>query len=280
MLPPLIACACVPDPTTVPAGEYLIVHAVLVAGADSARVLVVRSDEQSLDPSLLEPVTNARVRIVHANDTTTLTSSVACLRTSMQPGQSATTAGCYSAALPGGVRTDEQYELLVDAPGHPSVRGSTRVPAAPAVAQPVPHSELGYRPQVGRDSAEYITARWSISRAGELVDLRFVSMTSSCLIPVGQPHFGAGLDRIMIRGTDSVTVAPIDVRCDGIAAGDRHAAALSVTSYDAHYSAYLRPRTTNTQGIPFTDAAIGITGGFGAFGSAASTLVPVTLVRK
>jgi hypothetical protein len=57
------------------------------------------------------------------------------------------------------------------------------------------------------------------------------------------------------------------------------AATLAVTSYDANYSAYLT-RNPQGEGIRFADAGIGVTGGFGVFGSAATILVPVTLVKR
>ena len=282
----LMVCACVPDPTTVPVGRHLVVHAVLVAGADSARVFVGHSARSEYDPfggipSLLEPVTNARVRLVHAHDTITLATSVACRRESFwERNESPTSGGCYSGALPAPVRAHEQYELLVDAGGFPALRGSTSVPAAPAVTQPTSGVELTYVPLPQRIEADSVSAHWKRSSENELIELSFASMTRRCFIFAGRHAWGDGFAEPSIRVlvADTLTVRPSRAVCDSGALDDRHAAALVVTAYDRHYSDYLL--RSAAQGIHLAEAAVGITGGLGVFGSAASTVVPLTLVRK
>ena len=135
------ACSFSRDPVAIEGSETQFgVFSLLMAGSDSASVLVVRFPPA---PSLQHPgwegVGGATVSIVDGADTIPLAelqqdsrSCASGMAGDRPPGSS----GCYGARIPGGVRAGGAYALIADVPGFGRVNGFARVPFPPVVLAP------------------------------------------------------------------------------------------------------------------------------------------------
>ena len=263
---------CQRSPTLIDATQRSIaVHAVLVAGSDSATVLVTRPP--SWQPIMTQPIANAHVRLVHGSDTVVaLNNARACVRIAEL---AATSAGCYAALLPGGVRAGATYELLVNIAEETPIRGITRVPEPLQLLEPAASAEptVLLLAQPNR-SATPVTARWSGAAPEARTELRIVTDRSDCVVRAARGEeswWWSGLDHVVVTGVDSATVRVAHLQCSQPLA-ERYAAHLVVTVYDESYSRYV---TWNDES-PATVSA-GLTGAYGVFGAAASNAVPLVL---
>ncbi|HST61677.1 MAG TPA: DUF4249 family protein [Longimicrobium sp.] len=273
-------------PPTYTGGDpaQLVVHAVLQAGADSATVVVAR-----VGVGEAQPVTGAQVRLVGGGATTVLpdtrpASIQACRPVAEVPGQGpATGSGCYSAAVPGGVRAGAEYQLEVDLPSGERVRGRTVVPAAPALdgtgerlRVPARMTEWGTLRSVSPFTVRWTSTEpvsvWGQSMRGWVRNAA-VTCAASVLRDDDVP-VAARPDSVRLAvevhacnsGPDNQNVRPdsVEVR-------------VSVTAYDSAYVAYFREYEG---GIPLEQASKGLEGAFGLFGSAASAYRHVIVYRQ
>lgn len=138
----LIVTGCVrdPDPLELEFGT-LTVHALLVAGSDSALVWVTRSTDPRLDSDRGPPyegVRDAEVRVIAGGDTIWLveTPSLPCTVTrgiSAEEG-----VGCYRSSLPASVLSGATYGLDIRLPDGIRATGQTVVPAPVTISAPAP----------------------------------------------------------------------------------------------------------------------------------------------
>ena len=152
----LCACSFTRDPVSIEGSETQFgVFSLLVSGADSASVLVVRFPPA---PSVLHPgwegVGGATVAIVAGADTIPLTElppddrgCASGMAGDRPPGSS----GCYRGLVPGGIRAGSSYALLADVPGFGRVNGLARVPFPPEVLAPAEGERL---------SADAVNGAW------------------------------------------------------------------------------------------------------------------------
>ena len=276
----LILCvACEREPTQIELFDpRLIVHSLLRAGEDSIRVFVSRLDMRESSPteSPLVPVLNARVRIGHGADTLVLATRSHCVNEANGFPQytSDLNRGCYAAAIAGGVRPGERYQLFVDADGE-RARGEAVVPVLPVMHSPAPGITLHYSPTRQPELATSVVVRWSRIDPNRRIDLslRPVQRTCDALIMTPPERFGSA--RIAFLAGDTATIAPFDVQClDATPA--TVPAELLLTAYDAAYSAMRFTWTT----VRPEAAAAGLMEGLGVFAAAATVAIPVTLVRR
>lgn len=260
--------------------EQLLVHAVLVAGSDSATVLVNRVG--GIDG---RPVSGAQVRLLGDGAETTLLEveegRVPCANAIAPPG---THTGCYVAALPAPVRVGAEYRLEVNVPGEEPVRGRTVVPAPPEVLAPEDRLRVLADPLESRLRAPApLTVRWTAparatvsgwaprawSPEGPIVrcDTNFIN------------YYYLNTPELY---TDSAQVQ-VDVRDCYTGEGgyvsrvDSAEVMLGVTTYDESYLAYV---AESQNGVPREQARSGLQGAFGVFGSAATVRRRIVLVAR
>lgn len=108
--------------------DLYAVHSLLVAGTDTARVLVTRNDPRAPRGVGEEGVGGAVVRLVHGRDT--------LLLDEMPPHPDLSgPSGDYAALVPGGILPGEPYELIVEWSSG-SARGASRVLELPRITAP------------------------------------------------------------------------------------------------------------------------------------------------
>jgi hypothetical protein len=276
--------ACAPEPTLIELQEGAIqVHAIVHAGSDTTSVTVMRGRRSTTgadDFDYIDPVTNAMVRLVHAQDTTVLVQGRMCIH-SFFPGQSPGTTrlnnGCYSAAVSGGIRVGTTYELRIDVPGEAPIFGSARVPAPVIIQSPSAGTEL----QIDTTSSSFVVyspvlVRWAHPEQSQYVTLRFQADRAQCELHIAQPgQFGSRIGAVETVGVDTVSVQLFGSECGTT---QREPARLIVTVFDTAYTRYVR--LLQEDAVRLRDAAAGITGALGVFSAAASASVPVVLVPR
>jgi hypothetical protein len=261
--------------------DQLLVHAVLLAGRDSAEVIVARVGTR--EPTR---VTGAQVRIIGPGGTAVLSEvpnvTFECRPVSEVPGQPARRdTGCYAAAVPGGIAPGAEFRLEVDVPSGEQVRGRTVVPAPPAVQ--APQGRLRLPARVTESGAlrtvSPFTLRWTaegpVSVRGELHRGWVGSAERICAASMlREGPLTAQPDSLPFRVEVYGCVVPPDnqsVRADSVEMR------VSVTAYDSAYVNYFRDAEG---GIPLESASSGLEGAFGLFASAATAFRHVIVYRQ
>jgi hypothetical protein len=278
----LCIAGCAPDPTLLEfKDESVQVHALVLAGSDTASIIVLRGRRTSSINSIeyVDPVTDAMVRLVHAGDTVVLLRGRQCVRASLPgpfPDTTRLREGCYSAAIVGSIQAGETYELRIDVPGEAPIYGSARVPGAPVIQSPGAGAEL----QIDTTSTGFgrvlspVLVRWAHPEPSRYVTLRLQADRAGCGIRIAQPgELGYRIAAVEAVGVDTATVGAIGSGCR---TGDP--ARLMVTVFDTAYARYIR--LARGDAMRWRDAAAGLTGALGVFGAAASAELPVILVPR
>jgi hypothetical protein len=271
----LVLSACEPPPTDVRLPQHnLVVKGVLAAGDSTATIVVMQMREGRFAGYEGEGVAGAHVLLSAGTDTVALAydPSVEC-RSLMADNADP---GCYTAALPEVVRPGVEYRLVVSVPGRPVVHGRTVVPSLPVLhAQPGAWTIAASRwPSTVR--AEEVDVSWSGVSPDALSELR--------LWRTGGPHcpflLGGSPDwvpgRMLVTGRNSARFAVSHVDCNNAVPAGELEAWLGIWAYDQNYSGYAALRAR--EGLRDGEAAWGIQGASGVFGSVSSTRQPV-LVR-
>lgn len=268
-------CEFVRPPTGVPDDrEQLLVHAVLVAGTDSASVFLARMEPTNG----YVPVHGARVRVLgegHATELRELPAGATrCGTGGPPPGvPDAPGTGCYAAPVPGGIRAGAEYRLEVEGPAGERVRGRTVVPLPPVVHAPAEGLRVRARADDWHRAAEELTVRWTAPRPAGLA-----AWAERAWVPGVE---GAACEAYARRGFDP-TQERVEMRMDSVRVRmevwgcrvgqqqpelrpDSVEVSLGVTTYDSAYTAYVRDAEN---GIPLPDASAGLEGAYGVFGSA------------
>lgn len=264
----------------------VVVHSVLQAGADTVAVLLTRTASHFRQgPSgPADPLTGASVRIIADGDTLQLTEQSAAAnrcghhgaQLSEGPGGKGGV-GCYLAALPGGVRAGESYELVIDHPEHSTIQGRATVPTPPALHEPVAlvAIEVGTNSNVG-ERLEPLHIRWSNVEPGRRLELTIRTGEEGCwvAIQVGRRH--GDLFGVELTGLDSAAVVRRWIHCGQQELADSYPAYLYLTAFDGAYTAY-QQKNTGFGSTPQAEASMGVVGALGVFAGAATTRIPITL---
>ena len=256
------------------APELVAVHAMLVAGEDTARVLVTRARAPDApSPSVVEPVPGASVRLVRGEQRIDLAAGGSCAPTYGSPGEPDLAAGCYAGAVSGGIVAGARYELEITLPGGGRIEGAATVPEPPALLAPAPGAELEVRPA----PAPFV-ARWTTPPSGQRTEIALRAVRRDCSA-MPRLRADASTPFLDVTGSDSAELRTGFVGCGGESMPARLDAHLILTVYDANYAAYAKAIDTS-HAIARNGAAAGIRGAVGVFGSAAVASVPVVLVRR
>lgn len=277
-LVPLAACGgLLRDPVGIPGMETQYgVHSLLVAGADSASVLVVRYPPA---PAPSEPdweeVTDATIRLVAGADTLDLAlGAPGCTRTF----NGTPMARCYRAGVPGGIVAGRTYGLLVDIPGFGRITGTTRIPTPPVIVSPSEGTRI---------EATFTNNQWPTMpiRLDVAADARRVEVALLEQDPQRecQVHFLSARGILILDADEAAQLSPsrftaICYTQSGPQPLGELPVVLRAVSYDAEYARYAEIAFDAASGsILKTHARAGIDRGVGYFAGAAAAVVNVVM---
>ena len=306
----LLACiglaACEREPTALRfEDEQLMVHSVLVAGSDTVKVLVTRTVPEPIpDPNApsgfpsVRPVSGAEVRLLFDGTTVSLQEAPAGFSSCLSAvpfaviRADAIGPGCYAAAVPGGIRPEQQYGLEVRLASGERVQGSTQVPAAPAITAPAPGTRVRARINQfveGADAAVAVPVRFRLPPTATGVR---VALVVERIFQGGEPAadascFLGGVDIDVRRAApvDSAVVVVSSISCSR-RVGER-VEQVTPDSISGHIllaafdSAYVRyAEAASQQSAERERLRAGITGALGLFSGAGTAAQPITLVTE
>lgn len=265
------------------------VYALLVAGEDQARVLVVRfsADVPVGDGGIL-PVGDADVRLVRGGEETILTPGdvEGCVGEVsshlVQPGEA-----CYTATLPRAVASGDRFELTVRLADDTTVRGTAVVPGASVVSSPSPGDTVRVSPS--RFSALEGSLPMEVMRPpdGALLEVAVETFREGCLVGLGRP------EDEFLRAAGTVRLAPDDegdldlrvgVRClsesDGVEPLGELPSRFLALAYDTAYARWIGELAVDGHDLPVDRASAGLTGAVGYFAGASRVAVPLEIVEE
>lgn len=267
-----LATGC--ESTVEPLDDFALVHAVLMAGADSARI---RLDRVEPENAIRYSLDDALVTLETPSETLPLpwVAGLPCIDTIILPHDGE--AGCYEEALPAPVAPGGEYSFVARLAEGGEVLGRTVVPPPPAIRlleepwlrYPLPHPFVPVRlvweagPVVGR-----VEARLRLLRARERGG---TWQTARCRLAleedfVHDPREGPA--EIRIR----------DIGCDFD--WDSMAVEMRTTAYDTAYARYVRIAGPSSLGVSAELASAGLEGALGLFGSAVIVVDTLFIQRE
>jgi hypothetical protein len=280
--------ACEPEPTALRFGDdHVVVHAVLEAGAAEARVLVERMTDSgvTVEPVQLGPIAGALVEIEGDGAVVRLSpADRARVCHNRWTAEQTPYPGCYVAQLPRPVQPGVEYRLHVRLPSGEVITGATTVPAIAAIASPDTSAvfEVPGRP-VGTITTQSLSVAWHGVPARGRAELRVIADVQGCdltIRPVVEWNdlspFGGYL-WIDVTGTDSLEIAGYFLAC-GQTPFTHGPGRILLSAYDENFARYIRMTAGNAR--PLAEAAVGITGAFGVFGSVATASRPIEIVTR
>lgn len=290
-------CSFLRDPSPIEAlGENTVVHAVLMTGADTVQVLVVRvgpgSNPNTGENVTVRPLVGADVRLNAGAGDVRLAESAPCYSEyefgGGAPGGQPRTAGCYTAVLPGGVRPGAAYSLRVGLPGGGTIEGQATARPALTVREPQPGARLHVRP-LG-ENPRTLAVRVSGAEGSAAADVDFLplaafrggSVVPNAVCSVGyssgiRPEVSAeGEIRTLLHGTSCVERTNPDGSGDRPFRPDSLRVRLRVTAYDSAYVRYVVQSGENA--VSVRDARVGLTSGLGLFAAAARADRDIVLI--
>lgn len=279
-------CSFLRDPSPIESlGENTVVHAVLVTGADTVQVLVVRAgpgtDPTTGENVTVRPVVGADVRLGEVR----LTESAPCYAGydlgGGPPGEQPRTAGCYTTVIPGGVRPGTAYTLRVGLPGGGTIEGQATARAALSILDPQPGARLHIRPTF--ENTQTIAVRVSGGEGAAAASVDFLPLAafrggSAVPNPLCFVEYPRGVEEPLEVDAEGVVRTSIrDVTCvertDSNGGGNRPyrpdslRARLRVMAFDSAYVRYLTQTSENA--VSVREARVGLTSGLGLFAAAA-----------
>jgi hypothetical protein len=275
---PLALAACEPSPTAIVLSDRSVVlHGMIVAGAEHATVVLTEMHD---GPSGLRalPLSGARVQLISGPDTTRLEQRNTAGPCTVSPfvAEAVLLDACYSAAVPGGIRAGARYNLHVVLSDGRVIRGSTTVPPAATLLHPVPGTEITVPRHSLQAPPAPIDIGWHHDLLPDLAELRLATGVPACVVLLQSGS--AMLLAKDVTGMRDDTVQP-RLSCREDAWVDRLSAEVVLTVFDSNYARYVRHAMHSGSAL-HPDAASGITGAFGVFGSAATDRVPVSIVVR
>ena len=293
-------CSFLRDPTPVEAmGEQPSVHALLVTGSDTVKLLLQRvgSGRASNDGGVAaRPLLGADVSLVVGAETVKLAPArrgFGCAAQSVGSQLPADTAGCYAAVLPGGVKPGAEYALRIRLPGGGTIEGTTTALAALRVESPAAGTRIVVKQRSFESGPDDYTRvrlrlRGAERAAGASADFIPVAVYSR-----GQriTDFFCSVDyprtEVLARDPEGSVIVPISgVQCvprtapgtqpDPQFRTDSVRAVMRVVAYDSTYVRYLAAQGNNS--VAAREVTAGVTGAIGLFAAAARTEHEVVLV--
>lgn len=294
-------CSFLRDPTPVEAmGEQSSVHALLMTGSDTVKVLLQRvgaAPIRSQGPVSARPIQGADVSLVVGGETVKLASSPAgfsgCVTQPVGSQLPADTAGCYAAVLPGGVKPGAEYALRIRLPGGGTIEGMTTALAALRVESPSAGARIQVKARTFNGGSDDITRltlrlRGAERAAGASVDLiplvvysrgqRITSFFCSVEYPRGFVfrRDAEGNVALPIASVQCVPRTETGTQPDPQFRTDSVRAALRVVAYDSSYVRYLDAQEQNS--VAAREVTVGVTGAIGLFAAAARAEHEVVLI--
>lgn len=275
-------CDPIPAPSEPVATDWqLQLHSVLLAGAESATLLLTRVRPTATGGTLLEPVPDATVRLSGGGVAAELRASASaapCGGGVSDPAPAPSLApGCYTGRVPGGIRAGEAYELRVDLPDGNLIRGRTVVPPVPSLLSPTAGAHVEVPRRYGDPLGEPLRLEWAAPAAARIEAA--VRPLSECRAAVASDREFA-VASVELTGPQPERLWVTGVVCPGAdAPTGEHPAELVLTAFDSTYARYAREALDPNQ-LPRDRAAAGITGAVGVFASAAQARKPVSLVVR
>jgi hypothetical protein len=290
-------CSFLRDPTPIEAlGENAVVHAMLVTGADTVQVLVVRVGPGT-DPNLGEnvavrPLVGADVRLNAGAGDVRLTESAPCYSQyefgGGPPGEQPQTAGCYTAVLAGGVRPGAAYSLRVGLPGGGTIEGQATARAALSIREPQPGTRLHVRSPGEPPRTLAVRVSGAEGAGGANVDfLSLAAFRGGSVVPnaacsvvyshgVQSEVSADGVIQTRLHGVSCVERTNPDGTGDRPFRPDSLRTRLRVTAYDSAYVRYLAQ--TGENAVSVREARVGLTSGLGLFAAAARADRDIVLI--
>lgn len=283
----LAACERAPDPVSY-TEPTVAVFSVVAAGSQTVGVLVTRFTPGDATPL---PVSGAVVTF--SRGATTLTaaagpgSGVACFGATAA-GFAEADAGCYAAAVPGGVRSGDVWRLNVRFPTGETAAGEAVVPIPPTLIEPAAGAHVGVRnfgimtPDPGTGAITPLATlrvRWDApaDQPRTELSLRPVrAFTNGRAIPGSSCAFQSTADpELDVGSARDVPVRVYEAACSDPASAspqplhwDSLEATLAVAHYDTAYARYVR-EVTDAEAVIRSHAAAGVHGALGLFAGSA-----------
>jgi hypothetical protein len=281
------ACGLGGDPVAPGALEDQVsVHSVLVAGADTVMVVLTRTPP-SLGPyeyASPQPLYGATVRISSDGETLLLVEQdgmgARCLPRSITPHYGSQV-GCYLAAIPGGVRAGETYELTIETHGYGTIQGRATVPSAPALLEPVAHSTITIGTEFPwSDRLDPVPVSWGAVEPDHRLELTLRTKAEECSVAMEVSQRYGNNSGADLSGLDSASIQYRRIYCRDQELAESYLADLSLTLFDTAYARYLKYNGVH-RSTPKDYGSAGVVGALGVFAGAATTSVPVNLqVRR
>ncbi len=285
-------CSFLRDPTPVEAmGEQPSVHALLVTGSDTVKLLLQRVGPgvAGQEPVVVRPIPGAEVILQVGGESVRLAEAPAGFSGCVSPSVGAvntTTAGCYAAVLPGGVRPGAAYDLRIRLSGGATIEGrATALPAlrmeAPARIQVAARGfddptlvPLRLRGAEGAPGAAVdFIPRVVYSRGQALTDF-FCSVEYPRTAVF--PREPGGDVSVPLFGLSCVPRTPTGAQPDPQFRVDSVRATLRALAFDSAYVRYANIQ--DEQAVSLREAQEGVTGALGLFAAAARAESEVMLI--
>ena len=294
-------CSFLRDPTPVEAmGEQPSVHALLMTGSDTVKVLLQRvgaAPNRGQGPVSARPIAGADVSLLVGGETVKLEASrpgfSGCATQTAGSQLPPDTNGCYTAVLPGGVRPGAEYALRIRLPGGGAIEGMTTALSALRVESPAAGARIHVRPRTfdgGPDSLTRLPVRVRGAERAAGVSVDFIPLA---VYSRGQrvTEFFCSVDYprsfVLQRDAQGTITLPITgVHCaprtqngtqpDPQFRTDSVRAALRVVAFDSSYVRYLEAQERNS--VAAREVTVGVTGSIGLFAAAARAEHEVVLI--
>ncbi|MBD0320692.1 MAG: hypothetical protein ICV87_10185 [Gemmatimonadetes bacterium] len=294
-------CSFLRDPTPVEAmGEQPSVHALLMTGSDTVKVLLQRvgaAPRLRGAGAATRPISGADVRLTVGGETVRLAASPAgfsgCVTQSIGSQLPADTAGCYAAVLAGGVKPGAEYALRIGLPGGGTIEGRARALAALRVESPAAGARIhvkartfdGGQTDFTRLAIRLRGAEGSAGVSADLVPLVVYSRGQPvtdffCSVDYPRgfvfPRDQEGTITLPVAGVQCVPRTPAGTPPDPQFRTDSVRAVLRAVAYDSAYVRYLDFQEQNS--VAAREVTVGVTGAIGLFAAAARAEHEVVLI--
>jgi hypothetical protein len=272
----VVLAACEPDPTAIELAERSVVmHGVIVAGAERATIVLTEMSNEPAGRHAV-PLSGATVHLSAGGDTTRLEQRGTAEPCTASPwiSEEVLLDACYSAAVNGGIKAGTRYDLHVVLRDGRVIQGSTTVPRAATVLRPAPGTDIPRQPRNTMAPPPAFEVGWHHDAQPELAELRIAVGGTGCVVQL-QGDAALLVAEDVTDRRDAVVRARL--HCVEGAWADRLPAEVVLTVFDGNYASYVWHAKSSGAAL-HPEAASGITGAFGVFGSAAVARVPVNLV--
>ena len=289
-------CSFLRDPTPVEAmGEQPSVHALLMTGSDTVKVLLQRvgAAPRGQEPVQARPILGGDVSLVVGGETVKLASSPAgfsgCATQSFGSQLPADANGCYAAVLPGGVKPGAEYALRIRLPGGETIEGRTTALAALRVESPTAGARIHVKARTFNGGSDDFTRLPIRVRGAERAGGVSIDFIPLAVYSRGQrvTDFQCSVEyprSAVIRpdAQGAITLPIAGVQCvprtqpDPQFRTDSVRATLRAVAFDSAYLRYVEAQEQNS--VSAREVTVGVTGAIGLFAAAARAEHEVVLI--